>query len=174
LLDDGGRLVNSFLPLSETKFVAEDADRGLTLTRTEKGEVSGMTLRLVADNMPAQRIGPLFRSLAPRPDPDRALTRKVESVLKAFAQGGIAVEEVSNVAFQARKDYSRGPSPELEGIRAISFITAQDVSDRGIERHGARVARVLYFALLTDRAPRYVLVYLTADGLVTDQDTVAE
>src|SRR5262249_26300065 len=52
VLDDGGRLVNPFLPLSETRFVAEDADRGFTLTRTEKGEVSGMTLRLIADEMP--------------------------------------------------------------------------------------------------------------------------
>ena len=98
VLDDGGRLVNPFFPLSDTQFVAEDADRGFTLTRTEKGEVSGMTLRLVADEMPVQRIGPLFRSLEPRPDPDRALTRKVEAVLKAFALGGSAVEEVSNVA----------------------------------------------------------------------------
>jgi CubicO group peptidase (beta-lactamase class C family) len=41
MLDDGGRLVNPFLPLSETLFVAEDADRGFTLTRTANGEVSG-------------------------------------------------------------------------------------------------------------------------------------
>ncbi len=174
VLDDGGRLVNPFLPLSETRFVAEDADRGFTLTKTEKGEVSGMTLRLVADEMPVQRIGPLFRSLESRPDPDRVLTRKVEEVLKAFAAGGRAVEAVGGVAPQARKDYSRGPSPELGGIRAISFIAVQDVSERGIERHGGRVARILYCRLMTDQAPRHVLVYLTADGLVTDQDTVAE
>jgi CubicO group peptidase (beta-lactamase class C family) len=174
VLDDGGRLVNPFLPLSETRFVAEDADRGFTLTRTEKGEVSGMTLRLLADEMPAQRIGPLFRSLEPQPDPDRVLTRKVEAVLKAFAAGGTAVEAVGNVAPQARKDYSRGPSPELVGIRGISFIAAQDVSERGIVRHGGKVARILYCRLMTDRAPRHVLVYLTADGLVTDQDTVVE
>jgi hypothetical protein len=135
VLDDGGRLVNPFLPLSETNFVAEDADRGFTLARTEKGEVSSMVLRLVADKMLVQRIGPLFRSLEPQPDPDRARTRKVEAVLKAFASGGKAVEEVGNVAPQACKDYSRGPSPELAGIRTISFIAAQDVSHRGIERH---------------------------------------
>ena len=102
------------------------------------------------------------------------MTRKVEAVLKAFASGGKAVEEVSDVAPQARKDYSRGPSPELAGIRAISFIAALDVSDRDIERHGGKVARILYCRLLTDQAPRHVLVYLTADGLVTDQDTVVE
>jgi D-alanyl-D-alanine carboxypeptidase len=174
VLDDGGRLVNPFLPLSETNFVAEDADRGFTLTRTEKGEVSSMELRLVADKMPVQRIGPLFRSLKPQRDPDRARTRKVEAVLKAFASGGKAVEEVSDVAPQARKDYSRGPAPEFAGIRAISFIAALDVSDRNIERHAGKVAHILYCRLLTDQVPRNVLVYLTADGLVTDQDVVGE
>ena len=70
VLDDGGRLVNPFLPLSETKFVAEDADRGFTLTRTEKGEVSGMTLRLVADEMPVQAHRtaiPISRARGPTP-----------------------------------------------------------------------------------------------------------
>src|SRR5262249_10824584 len=44
-LDDGGTLANDFLPLSDTEFVAEDADRGFTLSRAANGEVSGMTLR---------------------------------------------------------------------------------------------------------------------------------
>ena len=48
VLDDGGRLVNAFLPLSETGFVAEDADRGFTLTRTEGG-------RGVRDDAPTGR-----------------------------------------------------------------------------------------------------------------------
>ena len=93
LLDDGGRLVNPFLPLSDSRFVAEDADRGFTLTRNDKGAVSGMTLRLVTDEMPVQRIGPLFRSIERGPDPDRALTRKIEAVLKSFSVGGRQVEE---------------------------------------------------------------------------------
>jgi CubicO group peptidase (beta-lactamase class C family) len=174
VLDDGGRLVNAFLPLSETKFVAEDADRGFTLTRNEKGAVSGMTLRLIADEMPVQRIGPLFRSVEPQPDPDRTLTQKAEAVLKAFASGGKAVQEVSGVAPQARQDYARGPAPELAGLTAISFIAAHDVSDLGIVRHGGKVARILYYRLIADQAPRHILVYLTADGSVTDQDTITE
>src|SRR5262249_35854792 len=153
VLDDGNRLVNAFLPLSDTEFVAEDADRGFKLTRTGKGEVSGMTLRLLRDEMPVPRIGPLLGALEPRPDPDRDLTRVVESVLRAFSLGGKVVEEVGHVAPGARQDYARGPSPELAGIRAISFIGAQDVSDRGIERHGGKVARVLYYRLLSDRTP---------------------
>jgi CubicO group peptidase (beta-lactamase class C family) len=174
ILDDGGRLVNAFLPLSETKFVAEDADRGCTFTRTEKGDVSGLTLRLIADEMAVQRIGPPFRSLKPEPGPDRELMRTVEAVIKAFAVGGRAVEDVRGVAPQARRDYARGPSPELAGITSVSFVAVRDVAALGIERHGAKVARVLYATFRTGQADRRVLVYLTADGLVTDQDTIDE
>jgi D-alanyl-D-alanine carboxypeptidase len=174
VLDDGGQLVNTFLPLSGSRFVAEDADRGFTLNRNKKGELLGMTLRLIRDEMPVQRIGPFARSLEARSGPDSAVTRKLEAVLKAFAQGGKSVEAADGIAPQARKDYSRGPSPELSGIQSSAFIAEQDVSEKGIERHAAKVTRVLYFKLVTGSGTRYVLVYLTADGLVTDQDVVSD
>jgi D-alanyl-D-alanine carboxypeptidase len=174
VLDDGGRLVNSFLPLSNLKFVAEDADRGFTMIQSETGEVSGMTLRLAADEMPVQRICPLFHSLERLSDPDAALTRRVAAALKAFALGGKAVEDIGGVAPQAQKDYARGPSPELAGISSISFIAAYDMSNRGFERHGAKVVRVLCYRLVAGPSSRRVLVYLTNNGLVTDQDTIAE
>ena len=172
VLDDGGRLVNPFLALSKTKFVAEDADRGFTLTRTEKGEVSGLTLRLVADEMPVQAS---VRCSGPRAPARPRLRVDPESGSgpEGLRPGRNGRGRGRQCRTQALKDYSRGPSPELEGIRAISFV-AQDVSHRGIERHGEKVARILYCRLLTDQAPRRVLVYLTADGLVTDQDVVAE
>ena len=174
VLDDGGRLTNAFLPLSETQFVAEDADRGFTLTRAEAGEPTGMTLRLVADEMPVQRIGPLVRLLKPVPDPDLGLTQKLQAVLKAFAQGGHAVEVVEGVAPQARQDYTRGPSPELSGIQSISYLGERSLAAKGIERHGAKVSRVLYYKLLTNSGTRHVLIYLTSDGHVTDQDLIAD
>ncbi len=173
LLNDGGGLANIFLPLAATNFVAEDANRGCVFWRSASGQVTGMTLRLGVDEMPVQRIGPAIRSLKPLPDPDPALTRQVEAVLKAFAQGGAAVEEVAGVAASARKDYARGPAPELSGIQSLSFIAAQDVAERGIKRHGGNVARVLYFEMRTGQVPRHVLVYLT-DRLVTDQDVLKE
>jgi hypothetical protein len=167
-------LANVFLPLSDTSFVAEDADRGFVVTREVNGDVSGMTLRLVGDQMPAQRIGPLVRLVERQPDADPALTPRVEAVLKAFAQGGKAVEDVAGVAPQAPKDFARGPAPEFAGMKAISFIAARDVSDRGFQRHGAEVLRILYYQLRTTNAPRHVLVYMTADGLVTDQDVIGD
>jgi hypothetical protein len=58
--------------------------------------------------------------------------------------------------------------------RAAAVIATKDVSDRSIERRGGKVARILDYRLLTGQASRNVLVYLTGDGLVTDQDVVGE
>jgi hypothetical protein len=88
-------------------------------------------------------------------------------------EGGI-MEQVAGIAPQAQKDFARGAAPEFAGIRASSFIAARDVSDRPIERHGAKVARIYYYQLLTHNSPRRVLVYLTAEGLVTDEDVLGE
>jgi hypothetical protein len=173
-LDDGGGVNNEFLPQSETRFVAEEADRAFAVTKDARGEVSGATLRLGKDEMAVQRIGPLAHTVRPQPDSDPARTRAIEAVLRAFAVGGKRVEDVPVLAPQARKDYSSGPAPELAGIRGISYIAEQDVAAHGIERHGAKVSRVLYYRLLTAGGPRFVLVYLTAEGLVTDQDVVTE
>ena len=174
VLDDGGRLTNEFVPVSDTEFVAADADRGFTVLRTAKGAVERMTLRLGSDEMPVQRIGPLFSSLMPQAGADAALTRKVEAVLRAMAKGGKAVEQVPELAPQARRDYSHMAVPEYEGIQSISLLGAQDVAGRGIERHGGKVRRVLYVRIRTEKAPRNVLVYLTEDGLVTDEDVLRD
>jgi CubicO group peptidase (beta-lactamase class C family) len=171
-LDDGGGVNNEFLPVSNTRFVAEEADREFTVTRDARGSVTGATLRLGKDGMAVQRIGPPAHTVTPQPDPDPALTRKIEAVLVAFAQGGKPVEDVPLLAPQARKDYAQGPAPELGGIRGITYIAGQDAAAQGIRRHGAMVAHVLYYRLLTKGPVRYVLVYLTPEGLVTDQDVV--
>ena len=172
LLDDGGGLNNEFMPLSDTRFIVEEADWGFNVSRNVQGDVPSALLRLGKDEMVVQRIGPLARTVTPRSDPDMALTEKIETVLKAFAQGGQAVQNAPQLAPQARKDYSSGPTWELTGMQSIAYLSTQDVATKGIERHGARVSRVLYYKLLTNREVRFVLVYLTTDGLVTDQDVV--
>jgi hypothetical protein len=174
LLNDGGGLANVFLPLSTTNFVAEDANRGCVFRQTANGEVSGMTLRLGVDEMPVQRIGPGFGAVKPVADPNPALTRKVEAVLKALAHGGRAVEEVDGITETARKHYARGPAPELSGIESMSFVAVRSVAGRGIERYGGKTSRVLYCRILVGNTSRRLLVYLTEDDLVTDQDVLRE
>lgn len=171
-LDDGGGVNNEFVPVSERQFIAEESDRGFTVTWGTEGEVTGAMLRLGKDSMMAQRIGPRASTVKPQPDPDPTQSKKIESVLRAMSQGGDAVQVVGQLAPQARKDYSRGPAPELVGMSGISYLTAVDLSLSGIERHGSKVSHVLYYKLHIGKKSRYVLVYLTKDGLVTDQDVV--
>jgi hypothetical protein len=99
-------------------------------------------------------------------------TQRILKVLRAFERGGEPVESVEGVAPQARKDFARGPAPEFSGTQSISYLTEFDVSGRKIERHGAEVSHVLYYRLKLTSGPRYVLVYLTKDEFITDQDVV--
>jgi CubicO group peptidase (beta-lactamase class C family) len=175
ILDDGGRVTEAFLSVSNNKFVAEDADRGFDLVKAENGAVTGMVLRLGPDEMRGgQRIGSLASSLKPQPDPDPVLTKNIETVLRAFAGGGKAVEETPNIAPGARHDYSQGPSPELNEIQSIAFVAVLAVEDRDIERHGGKVDRVVLYRMNVKNGYRYVLVYLTIKGEVTDEDVVAK
>lgn len=96
----------------------------------------------------------------------------MEAALKAFATGGKAIDEIANITPGVRKDFYPGPVSSLTRMLSISFVAAQDVTGRGIERHGGKVSRILYYKFVTDKATRYVLVYLTTDGLITDQDVV--
>ncbi len=170
-LDDGGGLANAFLPLSSTAFVADDADRGFTIHRGEEG-VIGMTLRLLADTFMVQRIGPLPASVKIERDANPVLTQETLAVLTAFAAGRSAVEDVKGVAPQARRDFARGSSPEFAGVQGLVYITSRDVTGRGITRHGAPVAQVGYYRMRANGVNHDIVVYFTADNLVTDVDVL--
>ena len=43
-----------------------------------------------------------------------------------------------------------------------------------IERHKGDVSRVLHYRLMKDKGDRFVLVHVTADGLITDYDIVED
>ena len=62
-----------------------------------------------------------------------------------------------------------------EGVSSLglgTYLGEEDVSGRGIHRHGGDVARVRYFAVTTAAGKRYLLVHLTAEGSLTDYDVV--
>lgn len=172
-LNDGGGVANIFLPLSETKFVAEDAERGCEFRTNRDGSISGMRLRLGFDEMDVQRIGPLTTSLKGMTDTNPTRTAAIEKALEAFAKGGKEVDQVPGVAPQARKDYSRGPAPEFSDLKTITFIASQNVAGRGIRRHDGDVAEVIYYRFNGGKE-RVVLIYLTPEGLITDQDVLEE
>ena len=64
---------------------------------------------------------------------------------------------------------------DRNGVRyGLEQVSAFIGIRNGIERHAGKVKRVLYYRMLTDSTTRYVLVYLTADNQVTDQDVLSE
>ena len=162
-----------FVPASDSVFLSVEQDAQITFTRDGSGMVTGFVWKEGKEERKVPRIGPLARALKPQVDSDPALTAKIEAALKAFGKGGKAVEDIPDVAPGARKQFSGG-IPPLAGVKALTFVSEQDVSGRGIERHGGGVARVRYYQLATSAPSRYLLVHLTAESLITDYDMVDE
>ena len=118
----------------------------------------------------APRIGSPVHARMPQPDPDPVFTSRVLDALDALAKGGKQLARVPGVTRGVRRDFIS--VHEFAGVRSLTFISSDDVSDRRIERHGSKVVRVNTYRFVTGRMTKYVLVYLTADNLMTDEDIV--
>nr|WP_309690773.1 serine hydrolase domain-containing protein [Armatimonas sp.] len=157
----------------DTFFLANfDIDLRIQTFRAVKegtGDVKEIRLN---DERRAARIGPLASAVAPQPDPNTALTGRIEATLKALARGEKSLDRFP-VSPGFRSQFAGKPLPELEGgVKDVSFIAAFTIADRGILRFGGKVSRVLYYKLSIGGAAKYILVYLTDDGLITDEDVV--
>ena len=160
-----------FVPETTTQFASTNRDNYLTFHPDAKGNVTELVWKRGKDERKIPRIGPLFHTLTPIPDPDPARTRKIETALKAMAQGGKALEASPDITAGARKDFAGGGSA-FSDRNTITFVKAEDVNGRGIERHESKVSQVVHYTFTGETSTRYLLAYLTADGLVTDYDIV--
>ncbi|MGH7485193.1 MAG: cell envelope integrity protein TolA, partial [bacterium] len=120
---------------------------------------------------PVPRIGPLFADAIARNDDDRAVDARADSALRALAAGGVAISSSPVITAGARHDFTN-PWPPAVGLRSLQFVAAQNVEGRNIERHGSKVARIIYYRMITDKGTTMLLVHLTSDGLITDVDAV--
>jgi Domain of unknown function (DUF3471) len=161
-----------WLPASETMFFSEDLPVEITFDRDAQGKVVGLTWKTDSGEKKIPRIGPLVRDLEPQADPNPERTGWIRTVLEAMSKGGQAVKDVANMAPEARKDFGRDAMKELAGLQSLSYLAEGDIVDRGIERHGAKVTRILYYKCTTPKSTRYLLIHLTAEGLFTDMDVV--
>jgi hypothetical protein len=112
-------------------------------------------------------------SLDPRPDPDPALGKRIAAALEALRQGGDALAGAPDVTPGAKQDLGSGANPALGSAGTAMYLGEEDVSDRGIRRHGSEVARVRLYRMQTPTGQRYLFVHLTAAGTVTDYDVVS-
>jgi CubicO group peptidase (beta-lactamase class C family) len=181
LVPQGGKLVSMadnlpdrvFVPTGEWQVTSEDQSRQFTFTRSAAGQVTGFSSRTInGRDRVAPRIGPLLKDAKAARDPDPARTARADSALRALGQGGPAVEQSPSITGTAKSDFAGRPQVVLQGFSSLTWLLAEDVSGRGIERHGGQVATVLCYRLNDSKHGAFVLVYLTADGQVTDYDVV--
>jgi len=181
LVPQGGKLVSMtdglpdrvFIPTGEWQVTSDDRSRRFTFQRDAAGNITGFATTLVnGKDRTVPRIGPLLRDAKPARDPDPARTARADSALRALAVGGPALEQSPAIAAAAKADFGGRAQDVLKGFSSISYILAEDVAGRGIERHGGQVTTVLCYRLNDSKAGAFALVYLTSDGQVTDYDVV--
>lgn len=175
-----GRLVSLFDSLPDEVFVPIGADRfastsrncTLTFNIDAHGEVTGMVVATKGESASAPRIGPLMHTLKAGTDPVPERTRNVQAALADASQGGSAFANSAFATAGMKSDLGSPPHRELADLASLTFLHAQAVAGRKIERHGSTVASVLAFRLGDVKPQRKLLVYLTAEGLLTDYDMV--
>ncbi|HSC28250.1 MAG TPA: serine hydrolase domain-containing protein [Vicinamibacterales bacterium] len=170
--DVNGLPDEEFLFMGSDRFGSNQRDASFRIARGPAGEVLGLTWSSNGKERPVPRIGPLFASIKQLQDPDPSFTKTVNAVVRALAQGGEAVRSLQQLTPGARTDLSGRPVRDLAGVRRVTYLSAQDVAGRQIERHGSTVARVLFYRLESAAGRRWLMVHVTSDGLITDYDVV--
>ena len=160
------------LPETDSRFFTA-GDRQINFLKDTAGRITGFEWQERGRKGKAPRIGPLVHSLKRTPDTYPVRAERVEVVLKALGQPGQAVQTAPGLSPGARRDFAGGVPP-LAGLRSLEFVGIEDTADRQIERHDSKVSRVFYGKLAFPKASSYILVYLTADDLVTDFDLVKD
>ena len=162
------------LAIDSTTFGSNERAFRLRFTADARGTVTGATIRPGEQReVRAPRVAPLPSSLQPHADPDPALATRVSAAIAAIHQGGDALANAPDVTPGAKKDFAGGANAALGSATTATYLGEDDVTGRGIRRHGGEVARVRLYRLQTEAGPRYLLAYLTAAGAVTDYDVVA-
>jgi CubicO group peptidase (beta-lactamase class C family) len=117
------------------------------------------------------RVAPLPSTLQPKADPDPALAARITAAMAALRAGGATLGDAADVTPGAKKDFAGGDRSLADFARA-TYLGEEVVTGRGIRRHGGEVARVRLYRMPTERGERYLMVHLTADGAVTDYDSL--
>ena len=84
----------------------------------------------------------------------------------------VAMSNAADVTDGAKRDFAGGSDSSIALARSATYVGDEDVSGRGIRRHGSEVARVRMYRLPAQAGGRYLLVHVTSAGQVTDYDVV--
>jgi CubicO group peptidase (beta-lactamase class C family) len=168
-----GREDEEFVPTGPDRFTRADGGETFQFVRDGARRVVGASVTDPDGTRAVPRIGPIAiaKAFAGVRDPDPARTRRLADALRAMADG-----KTNSRSFTpgALRDFGSEPLSELAGITGVSFVGEEDVGERGINRHGGAVARIVYLKATIGGTPQYVLVFLTKEGLLTEIDHFAQ
>jgi len=167
ILKIGKGFMDELLPETIVNYFMPDLEADVTFEKDAQGVVSGFTQKWDQGVQGLARIGPLVRELEPPTGLDTGAARLIESAVGACAKGGGALKTMPGISPGARTHFTSGRA-ELAELKSVSIVGSLDVSNHHIVRHGGNVSRVLYCKLRLDKAHKNMLVYRTAEHLLTD------
>ena len=163
-----------FLAIDSVRFGSAERNMRIAFTVDAGGAVTGVRWRVGegARERLIARVAPLPEAHAAAADPDPAQTTRIEAALLAIRAGGAALRDAPDIPPGTKQDFAGGVGSMLDGLGALTWLGDEDVTGRGIHRHGSDLARVRYYRATTNAGQRYVLVHLTAVGSMADFDVV--
>ena len=169
--DVNGLPDEEFLFLGDDRFGSTDRNVSFRAARNASGEIVGLHWSASGQERLIPRIGPLFASIKPGADPDPSFSQAVDKAVRALGPGAPA-SELPQLAPGARANFAGRPIRELAGVRRLTYLSAQDLTGRRIERHGGTVVKVLFYRMETTEGDRWLLIHVNSDNLITDYDVV--
>jgi CubicO group peptidase (beta-lactamase class C family) len=173
----GGFPDDVFSPEGGGGFVSSGGVAHIRFVTDAEGSVTGVGWKDDNGERIIPRVGPLISALKRQPDPDTAFAGKVVATLGAMSQGEAAIASAPYMAPGARLDFQGQGSGFFDFVRSLlpdprtlTYLGEEKVAGRGIERHGGQVDRIVYYDLGPGGPSRYLMIYVTPDGLITDYD----
>jgi len=162
----------TFVPVGAHRFHSTSRNCELAFIVDAQGEVTDVVVTTKGKANKAPRIGPLMHTVAERADPQPARTRNVQDLLSDIARGGSGLGNSGFATPGIKNNFGTQAIGELVNVKSLTFLHEQVVAGREVERHGSKVDSVLAYHVSGIKPERTLLVYLTADGLLTDFDLV--
>jgi hypothetical protein len=166
-----GDAIYTLVPASPSSYYNEAEGVSVDLGSGD-GPITTLTVHQDDTSRTIPRLGPLPSSLQPQPDADPAVTEKALQALKAVSVGGTTMADCKAITSGLRSDIGPGAMSDLVGVESLQYLGDSDIAGRGVVRHSSPVARIRFYRVGGAQAKvKYVQVYFTADGLVTDEDS---
>ena len=115
------------------------------------------------------RLSGLLRGVRAKTDPDPNLTKSVADLLLTLKGDSKPLAQAGYLAPGAQRDFANGLD-DFKDVSAPEFIHIDELTGHKLNRHGGQVAKVAEFRVRHSGRNRFLFVYLTATGLITDVD----